>query len=70
MMDAVKRQRLEVAGWVVGDIADFLELSPQEVDFIEMKLSLSRRLKEFRLSQNISQHCIFPKATPKGADLF
>jgi hypothetical protein len=25
--DAVKRQCLEVAGWVVGDIADFLEFS-------------------------------------------
>ena len=27
MMDAVKRQRLESAGWCVGDAADFLELS-------------------------------------------
>ncbi len=57
-MDAVKRQRLEAAGWCVGDAADFLELLPEEVAFIEMKLSLSRRLKELRLSQNISQHSL------------
>ncbi len=58
MMDAVKRQRLEAAGWCVGDAADFLELSPQEVAFIEMKLSLSRRLKELHLSQSISQQSL------------
>ena len=57
-MDAVKRQRLEAEGWCVGDAADFLELSNEEVAFIEMKLSLSRRLKELRLSQNISQQSL------------
>jgi predicted transcriptional regulator len=57
-MDAVKRQRLEAAGWRVGDAADFLELSPEEVAFIEMKLSLSRRLRELRLSQKLSQQSL------------
>lgn len=57
-MDTVKRQRLEAGGWCVGDAADFLELSKEEVAFIEMKLSLSRRLKELRLSQNISQQSV------------
>lgn len=60
-MDAVKRQRLEAAGWCVRDAADFLELSEEEVAFIEMKLSLSRRLKELRLSQNISQQSLAKK---------
>ena len=46
MMDAVKRQRLEAAGWRVGNAEDFLGLSPEEVAFIEMKLSLSKRLRE------------------------
>ncbi|MBH8574839.1 helix-turn-helix transcriptional regulator [Nostocaceae cyanobacterium CENA369] len=54
-MDTVKRQRLEAAGWRVGDAADFLELSPEEVAFIEMKLSLSRYLKELRLKNQLSQ---------------
>jgi DNA-binding XRE family transcriptional regulator len=54
-MDIVKRQRLEAAGWRVGDVADFLELSPEEVAFMEMKLSLSRYLKELRLKNQLSQ---------------
>jgi DNA-binding XRE family transcriptional regulator len=60
-MDAIKRQRLEAAGWRVGDAADFLELSPEEVAFIEMKLSLSKRLRELRLSQKISQQGLAKK---------
>lgn len=54
-MDIIKRQRLEAAGWRVGDAADFLELSPEEVALIEMKLSLSRYLKELRLKNQLSQ---------------
>ena len=54
-MDIAKRQRLEAAGWCVGDAADFLELLPEEVAFIEMKLSLSRYLKELRLKNQLSQ---------------
>lgn len=57
-MDVVKRQRLEAAGWRVGDAADFLELSSSEVAFIEIKLSLSRRLKELRLRQKLSQESL------------
>lgn len=57
-MDTLKRQRLEAAGWRVGDGTDFLELSSEEVAFIEMKLSLSRRLRELRLSQKLSQESL------------
>jgi hypothetical protein len=56
-MDAIKRQRLEAAGWRVGDAADFLELSPEDVAFIEMKLSLSKRLRELRPSIEARRHC-------------
>ncbi|MEG4962570.1 MULTISPECIES: helix-turn-helix transcriptional regulator [unclassified Microcoleus] len=60
-MDPVKRQRLEAAGWCVGDAADFLELSTEEVAFIEMKLSLSKRLKQLRIDQNLSQESLAKK---------
>ncbi|MEG3976457.1 helix-turn-helix transcriptional regulator [Microcoleus sp. herbarium8] len=60
-MDAVKRQRLEAAGWRVGDAADFLELSTEELAFIEMKLSLSKRLKQLRISQHLSQESLAKK---------
>ncbi|PSB30808.1 transcriptional regulator [filamentous cyanobacterium Phorm 46] len=60
-MDAIKRQRLESAGWRVGDAADFLELSAEEIAFIEMKLSLIKRLKQLRITQNLSQESLAKK---------
>ncbi|AFZ18345.1 helix-turn-helix transcriptional regulator [Allocoleopsis franciscana] len=60
-MNTIKRQRLEAAGWRVGNAADFLELSPEEAAFIEMKLSLSKRLRELRLNQKLSQQGLAKK---------
>jgi hypothetical protein len=48
MMDSKKQQRLESKGWKVGDAADFLELTPEESAIVEMRLALSRCLKERR----------------------
>ena len=47
-MDKNKKSRLELAGWRVGDAADFLELTPEEVAFVEVKLALARCLQEMR----------------------
>jgi DNA-binding XRE family transcriptional regulator len=47
-MDKKKQQRLEARGWKVGDAADFLNLAPEEAVIVEMRLALSRRLKERR----------------------
>jgi DNA-binding XRE family transcriptional regulator len=47
-MDSKKQQHLETKGWKVGDAADFLELTPEETMIIEMRLALSRGLKERR----------------------
>jgi hypothetical protein len=38
-MEPAKRQRLEAAGWSVGDTSDFLGLSSEEAAFVEMKLA-------------------------------
>jgi hypothetical protein len=54
-MDNTKRQRLEAAGWEVGNTNDFLELSLEEANIIELKLVLSNKLKELRINQNITQ---------------
>jgi DNA-binding XRE family transcriptional regulator len=48
MMDSKKREHLETMGWKVGDAADFLELTLEESAIIEMRLALSRSLKERR----------------------
>jgi DNA-binding XRE family transcriptional regulator len=48
MMDEAKRKRLELNGWKVGTVSEFLELTPEETTLIEIKLALSRSLKERR----------------------
>ena len=55
MMKQVKKKQLKAKGWKVGSAADFLELTPEEETFIEMKVSLSSSLKAMRLRKNISQ---------------
>lgn len=47
-MDQANRESLEAKGWKVGTVSDFLELTPQETTLIEIKLALSRNLKERR----------------------
>lgn len=60
-MDDQKRQRLEAAGWQVGTVAEFLELSPSESEMIEVKLALSRKFKSLRESQKLSQEALAEK---------
>ncbi|MBE9191099.1 helix-turn-helix domain-containing protein [Gloeocapsopsis crepidinum LEGE 06123] len=57
-MDSAKRQRLEAAGWKIGTVEEFLELSSAELALIEMKLALSRKLKEQRLNRKLSQTAV------------
>jgi len=60
-MNPDERQRLEAAGWTIGDASDFLGLSPEEAAFIELKLALSKRLKQQRESRQLTQ-----QASPSG----
>ena len=54
-MDKEKRKRLESKGWKFGTPADFLGLSPDESAFVEVKLALSKCLRETRLKKKLSQ---------------
>ena len=54
-MDARKRKRLAKAGWSVGSAATFLELSPEESALVDMRVALSRSLKERRLAAGLTQ---------------
>jgi DNA-binding XRE family transcriptional regulator len=47
-MRAGKKRILENDGWRFGDTKDFLKLTPPEAEFVEIKLALSRRLRELR----------------------
>ena len=60
-MDTAKRQRLQAAGWTIGTAEEFLGLSAEETAFIEMKLALSKAIKQNRISQQMTQYDLAQK---------
>ena len=54
-MKEAKRKKLEEAGWRVGSAQDFLNLSDEEVEYIEVKLTLSQELRRRRTQQDLTQ---------------
>ena len=50
-----KKKRLEASGWRVGDAREFLDLSAQEAEFIELKLGLATYLREYRQEHGWTQ---------------
>lgn len=55
-MDQGKRKRLEAAGWKVGSAAEFLELTPEEAEIVEMRVALSKTLRLSRTRRRLSQN--------------
>ena len=54
-MKNARKKRLETTGWKVGTVEEFLQLSPEESAYIEMKLALSRNLQERRKDKSLTQ---------------
>jgi DNA-binding XRE family transcriptional regulator len=54
-MRQTKRVRLERKGWRIGSAQELLQLSDEEVAYIELKLALSDRLKSLREKKAITQ---------------
>jgi predicted XRE-type DNA-binding protein len=54
-MDQNKKKRLEDAGFHVGDAEEFLELTPEEAAFVELKLALARFLHDVRTQRGWTQ---------------
>jgi DNA-binding XRE family transcriptional regulator len=46
---------LEERGWKIGGIEDFLELSEEELAYIELKLELSEMVKDIRQKKGLTQ---------------
>lgn len=55
MKEAKKIARLEKAGWKTVTVQEFLELSDEEMAIIEVKVALSKRLREQRLRAGLTQ---------------
>jgi DNA-binding XRE family transcriptional regulator len=54
-MDKAKRKRLETAGWRVGTVREFLDLSAEEEAYLEFKLQLAKNLQKRRLEKKLTQ---------------
>ena len=54
-MQLSKQKKLKAKGWKTGSAADFLELTPEEAAYIEVKLSLCETLKKLRTKKHLSQ---------------
>lgn len=55
MMDAKKRKALEAAGWKVGDAADFLEMSSEERQLLDARVSLALAIRRQREALELTQ---------------
>lgn len=54
-MNKLKREKLAKKGWKLGSADEFLELSTEESAYLEMKLTLSGKLKEKRIRKKLTQ---------------
>jgi predicted XRE-type DNA-binding protein len=59
MARKTRKQRLKEAGFETTSVQDFLDLSDEEITYIEMKLGLARALKLHRTAKlKMSQHAL------------
>jgi len=54
-MNAEKRKKLESAGFAIGDTQEFLNLTDEEMAYIEIKRSLGKHLREKRKARHLTQ---------------
>lgn len=54
-MKTAKVERLQAAGWKVGNAEDFLHLNEEEAQLVALKLSLVSAVKKSRIKRNLSQ---------------
>ena len=54
-MDKTKKRRLEKKGWKIGSVDEFLTLTPDESAYIELKLELSKSIRQRRQHKNLTQ---------------
>ena len=60
-MNSAKRKRLESAGWKVGSAEQFLGISREEVELVEIKLALGQFLKRHRARRRVTQEALAEK---------
>jgi len=54
-MNSKRRKELETKGWKFGGVEDFLGLTDEELEYIEVKITLSKMVKDYRESRGLAQ---------------
>lgn len=54
-MKKSKQSRLEKAGWKVGSTTQFLNLTPEEESFLDLKVALAESLRKRREKRHLTQ---------------
>lgn len=54
-MNNAKRKSLESKGFKVGSVQEFLDLSPEEAKYIELKITLGKKLQAYRKAKRFTQ---------------
>ena len=54
-MDEAKKKRPSNAGWRTGSVAEFLHLTKEEESLVEMKVRLSKLVRDSRKQRGMSQ---------------
>jgi len=54
-MNNKRRNELEAKGWKFGGVEDFLGLTDEELEYIEVKIILSEMVKDYRESRGLTQ---------------
>ena len=54
-MERKKKKTLETRGYVIGSADEFLGLSKEESEFVDMKMALAKELTTVRKRKNMTQ---------------
>ena len=54
-MQASKKRKLQAKGWRTGSVSEFVGLSPEESEYIELRLKLADGLRARRKGQRLTQ---------------
>lgn len=54
-MKSEKKKKLESTGWKIGDSIEFLNLTPEEAAYVELKVILSKKLQAARMKKKLTQ---------------
>lgn len=54
-MDKTRWKRLQKQGWTEGSAGDFLDLTPEEATYVEIRLRLADLARELRRASRLTQ---------------